>query len=387
MSWPSEPGQHGIAFFSPQLMSGGTQRHLLEVLRLLDRERFLPFVVSVKSGGPLTDAVRACGVDLFELGLGPSMLSRDVARCVREASTLLRQRATSLVQYFEWRSGVIALAAARLARGVRVVAGRRSARRERGLQGLIAEIVVHAADSIVVNAESLRPAGRARARTEVIPSGVDTDRFRVREERSVAKVRLGVPGDRPLIGTVGRLEARKGTATLIEAVARLRRAGGADVLLAVVGDGPLRAELSVLVERLGIREHVRMLGDQSDVRDVLSALDVFVLPSRTEGMSNALLEAMAMERAVVATAVGGNCEVVADGANGLLVPSERADAMAAAIARLIHDRELALRLGAMGRQTVEARYGSRAMVRRLEAVYATVAAGAHVASRAAELHA
>ena len=387
MSWSSETGPYGIAFFSPQLISGGTQRHVLEVLKFLDRDRFRPFVVSVKSGGPLREAVRGCGVELFELDLGPSMVSRDVVRCVREAAALLRERAVRVVQYFEWRSGLIALAAARLAGRPRIVAGRRSVRRERGLQGLVAEFVVHAADHIVVNAESLRPGGRAGRRTQVIPSGVDTERFRVREERAVAKARLGVPTDRPLIGTVGRLEARKGTATLIEAAARLRQKRAADVTVALVGDGPLRGELVSLVERLGIAGHVLMLGDRSDVRDVLSALDVFVLPSRTEGMSNALLEAMAMERAVVATAVGGNVEVVAHEKSGLLVPSEDVEGTANAIARLIDHPEVAAGLGAAARQRVEARYGSRTMVRQLETVYASAAARLNIASRVAEAHA
>jgi glycosyltransferase involved in cell wall biosynthesis len=116
-----------------------------------------------------------------------------------------------------------------------------------------------------------------------------------------------------------------------------------------------------------------LLGDRADVREVLAALDVFVLPSRTEGMSNALLEAMAMALPVVATAVGGTPEVIADGRSGLLVPPDDASALAAAIARVLADADLARRLGAAARQTVEERYGARSMVRRLEAVYAAVA--------------
>jgi glycosyltransferase involved in cell wall biosynthesis len=234
-------------------------------------------------------------------------------------------------------------------------------------------LVVRAADRIVVNAELLRPRGRAGARTDVIPSGVDTDVFRPTAARGEAKTRLGLPGAGPVIGTVGRLEPRKGTATLVEAVAVLRNGGHHDAMLVVVGDGPLRRELGAAAERLGIQEHVRFLGDRGDVDAVLAALDVFVLPSRTEGMSNALLEAMAMAHPVVATAVGGTPEVVADGQSGLLVPADDPGTMAAAIARLLDAPGLAARLGAAARQTVEERYGVRRMVRRLEAVYAAVA--------------
>ena len=369
----SETAPRTIAFFSPELVSGGTQRHLLEVLRLIDRARFVPLVIAAKSGGPLGAAVRASDVELVDLNLGRTMVSRDFLRCVRETVATLRARRVGIVQYFEWRAGMIALMAARRAGGCRIVAARRSVPKERGAQRLLAELVVRAADRIIVNAELLRPSGRAGQRTDVIASGVDTDVFRPTDSDAEAKVRLGLAADRPVIGTVGRLEPRKGTATLVAAVAALRAEGRHDATLVVVGDGPLRAELAAGAERLGIRSHVRLLGDRADVSAVLAALDVFVLPSRTEGMSNALLEAMAMARPVVATAVGGTPEVIADGESGLLVAADDPTAMAAAIGRLLDAPVLAARIGAAARQTVEARYGARSMVRRLEAVYAAVA--------------
>jgi glycosyltransferase involved in cell wall biosynthesis len=177
-----------------------------------------------------------------------------------------------------------------------------------------------------------------------------------------------------VVGTVGRLEPRKGTATLIAALAALRDAGRAFAAV-VVGDGPLRAELERDIAARGLGAWVQMFGDRSEVRDVLAALDAFVLPSRTEGMSNALLEAMAMGLPAIATAVGGNPEVVTDGTTGLLVPADDPAAMAAALARMLDDASLASRLGAAARRVVEDRYGARSMVRRLEAVYGAVAAG------------
>ena len=369
-----------IAFFAPELVSGGTQRHLLEVLKLIDRKRFTPIVIAPKSGGPLGKAIRAAGIELVELGLGPTMVSRDFLRCVRETATVLRDRRVRIVQYFEWRSAMIALAAARRVGGCRIVAARRSVPKERGAQRVLAEIAVRVADRIIVNAELLRPSGAAGRRTDVIPSGVDTDVFRPTAGRDEAKRRLGLPPERPVIGTVGRLEPRKGTATLLAAFAALR-AAGRDAALVVVGDGPLRADLEREAERLGIAADVLFLGDRADVLGVLAALDVFVLPSRTEGMSNALLEAMAAAHPVVATAVGGTPEVVSDGASGLLVPADDPAAMTRAIERVLDDAALATTLGAAARQTVEARYGAKSMVRRLEAVYAAIASSGDVATR------
>ena len=156
-------------------------------------------------------------------------------------------------------------------------------------------------------------------------------------------------------------------------MAALRAAGRHDATVVVVGDGPLREELAREAARLGIAPHVQLLGDLADVRFALEALDVFVLPSRTEGMSNALLEAMAMGLPVVATAVGGTPEVIGDGQTGLLVATDDPSAIAAAITRLLDDPATAARLGAAARQTVEEKFGAKSMVRQLEAVYAAVA--------------
>ncbi len=385
MSSSLEHAPRTIAFFSPELVSGGTQRHLLEVLKLIDRTRFTPLVISAKGRGPLGAAIREVDVDLVELDLGPTMLSRDLVRCVRAATAALRTHRVNVIQYFEWRGGLIALLAARAVGGCRVVAARRSVPKERGAQRVLAELVMRAADRIVVNAELLRPRGRAGERTDVIPSGVDTDRFAPPIDRIAAKRALGISDVRSLIGTVGRLEPRKGTGTLIAALASLRR-HGRDAGLVVVGDGPLRQQLADAAERLGVASHVRLLGDRSDVREVLAALDVFVLPSRTEGMSNALLEAMATALPVVATAVGGTPEVVSDGVSGLLVAADDADAMANAIGRVLDDPAWAATLGAAARQTAEERFGARSMVRRLEAVYAAVAnSGSGAAGKRAAL--
>lgn len=374
MSSSSEATPRTIAFLPPRLVTGGTQRHLLEVLKFLDRRRFRPLVISAKRGGELGRAIEACGVELVQLDLGERVLSADMVRCIRRTAALFRAREVDVVQCFQWRPALIGMAAARLARRGRVVAGRRSVPVERGGRALFEELAVRLADRVIVNAESLRPRGAAGRRTDVIPSGVDTDAFRPRPEaRAGARGRLGLPTTGVVVGTVGRLEARKGTALLIEAAARLIKKGLPDLRVVVVGDGPLRDELPALAARLGISDHVSMLGDRPDVAEVLTALDMFVLPSRTEGMSNALLEAMAAALPVVATAVGGNPEVVSAETTGVLVPPDDVTAMADAMLRVAMSPALATELGAAARRRVEERYGARAMVRRLEAVYAAVA--------------
>jgi glycosyltransferase involved in cell wall biosynthesis len=379
VSSSSESARWTIAFFPPRLVAGGTQRHLLEVLKFIDRRRFRPLVISAKSGGELGRAIVDQDVELIQLALGERVMSMDFIRCVRATAAVFRARAVDVVQCFQWRPALIGMAAARLARRGRIVAGRRSAPVERGVRGVLEEMVVRLADHVIVNADALRPHGAAAARTHVIPSGVDTEVFHPRPEmRAELRARLGIPHADiagPVIGTVGRLEARKGTAVLLEAAAHAIKKGLSELRVVVVGDGPLRDELPALAARLGISDRVHMLGDRSDVAEVVAAFDIFVLPSRTEGMSNALLEAMATGLPVVATAVGGNPEVVSAESTGVLVPPDNAIVLGDALSRLVANPDLCARLGTAARREIEERYGARTMVRRLEAVYAAVADG------------
>src|SRR5205823_7010869 len=147
------------------------------------------------------------------------------------------------------------------------------------------------------------------------------------------------------------------------------RANGVAPQLLVVGDGPLRETLVRQAGSLGLAESVRFTGALADVRVPLAAMDVFVLPSHAEGMSNALLEAMAARRPVVATAVGGTHEVL-DGGAGVLVPPGNPGRLASEIMKLLADPARAARLGEAARRRVEQRFDARAMAQQLEALYA-----------------
>src|SRR5262249_5244968 len=141
--------------------------------------------------------------------------------------------------------------------------------------------------------------------------------------------RLGAGPERPVVLTLGRLDAQKGYPVLLEAAAQLP-----DADFAVAGEGPERDVLEDLAGRLGIADRVHFLGHRTDVPELLAAADVFALPSLYEGSSLAVLEAMAARRAVVSSAVGGTEELIEDGESGLLVPPGDAAALAGAIRRL-----------------------------------------------------
>ncbi|MBN8481974.1 MAG: glycosyltransferase, partial [Xanthomonadales bacterium] len=168
-----------------------------------------------------------------------------------------------------------------------------------------------------------------------VPNGIRVERFAPADHASRAALRaeLGLPAGTGVFGTVGRLNPVKDHAGLVLAFAEVRQAG-IDAALVIAGDGALRGELETLVVAKGLAGRVFLLGDRSDVAQLLRGFDVFVLSSLSEGYSIALLEACASALPIVATHVGGNAEIVRDGINGLLVPPRDRGALAASMRAL-----------------------------------------------------
>ncbi|PXW95563.1 glycosyltransferase involved in cell wall biosynthesis [Sphaerotilus hippei] len=191
-----------------------------------------------------------------------------------------------------------------------------------------------------------------RHKAATVLNGIPVERFRLSaERRAQARAALGVDGDTLLIGAVGRLVALKNHQLLIEVLpALLARWPG--LRLAIIGGGPLEAELAGRVEQLGLGAQVLLTGQRSGVADLLPALDVFAMPSLTEGLSIALLEACATGLPIVATRVGGNPEIIQDGTSGLLVPPADGAALQQALARLLESAPLRSQLGAAAERWV-----------------------------------
>lgn len=196
--------------------------------------------------------------------------------------------------------------------------------------------------------------GVRKQRVRQIYNGVDHDRFTPKTEKSLALLpaRWQEHNGILVVGTVGRLTPVKDQQILLRAVAFLREnhpEAGSRLRLIIVGDGPLRASLTQNTERLALQDIVWLAGDREDVPELLHTMDVFVLPSLGEGISNTVLEAMASGLPVIATAVGGNTELVETGFNGTLVPVGDYQALSNAILSLLQDDEGRARQGANAR--------------------------------------
>lgn len=198
-------------------------------------------------------------------------------------------------------------------------------------------------------------------RVRLLHPGVDCDYFRPAARDEDARTRLGWAGRRVIL-TVGRLQRRKGQDTMIEVVARLRERFP-DVLYAIIGDGEERARLTELVARLGVGDSVRFMGELSDAEllHCYQQADVFALANRqigkdVEGFGMVLLESQACGRPVLAGASGGTAETLKPGESGVVVPCDRPDEPAAALAELLADRDTLDRMGRVGRAWVAGKF-------------------------------
>jgi sugar transferase (PEP-CTERM/EpsH1 system associated) len=200
-----------------------------------------------------------------------------------------------------------------------------------------------------------------------IQNGVDTTRFTA-DGREVARRLMGLDENAIVIGSVGRLDPVKDYPSLIEAFARLAPDHPESTLL-LAGDGPERDALTALVAKTGLGERIRLVGERGDVPALLGALDLFVLPSIAEGMSNVILEAMASGVPVVATAVGGNAELVQDGITGRLVPARVPARLAAAIGTYLAEPHLRRLHGKAARERALADFSLERMVGSYRALY------------------
>jgi len=362
-----------IALFAPLLGTGGTQRHLQQVVALLDPARFHVEVLTLRAGGEVEDELRAGGVSVRSLSVGARLASARTLRAIVAAARALRRGRIDVVHGYQWRPALVGAVAGRLAGVPLRLASKRSLTGEDRQAERAWRHIARQVDTVIVNADALRVEGEERGmrcRWALLQNGVDTEHFRLAPPDPAARAALGLDPRRPVVGTIGRLEDRKGHDQLLRAAGTMLAGGnGRRPQIVIVGDGPLREKLQAQAQSLGVADSVRFVGAVADVRPSLAAMDVFVLPSHAEGMSNALMEAMAAARPVVATAVGGNTEVVVDGKTGVLIPPADPAAIADAIAALLRDPDRAAGLGAAAREFVTRRFGARARVAELEHLY------------------
>ncbi len=304
---------------------------------------------------------------------------------------IFREDEVGLVHLHTGRANALGGLGARLARRPAVTTRRMdgAVRRHpfnRMLYGTVARRSVAISPAI---ATQLADGGVAPERIRIISSSVDSAGLTAARPRGVVRAELGLSDDDFVLLIMAQLTKRKGVDVALKAVASLlaegsgpstRETSGTERLhLLVAGDGPERAALEQQARGLGLAEEVTFLGHRPDKADLLGACDVFVMPSRREGLGVAALEALASARPVVASDIGGLADTVLDEKCGLLVPPGDPEALASALARLLNDPALLTRLGEAGPARVDDGFRSDQMIDAYVALYQEVLAEAAAA--------
>jgi glycosyltransferase involved in cell wall biosynthesis len=338
---------------------GGAERQFVERLRR-HPAGFRGVVGCLEASGPMLEPVRALGYEPEVFPLNGSMMQPNTALQVARMAALIRAEGIRIVHGTDFNTNLLGLAAARLT-GAKAIVSRldlghlragfgRWHRQAEKLTSRLADLVVGNAEAVrqvCVHEEGVKPENCV-----VVRNGIDLGHFDAQVARGLESP-LPVAAEAPTVAVIGNLWPVKGHRTLVEAVAKLP-AELHHVRFLCAGEGPEREHLTARIAQLGLGDRVILLGHRLDVPAILARAQAACLCSSAEGLSNALMEAMAARLPVVATRVGGNPELIHHGENGFLVPYGDADALAATLMALLSAPEKAREMGQRGRKRVEA---------------------------------
>jgi len=354
-----------------ELNLGGSERQMAEIAKALDRTQFDPRAGCFRPAGLRGDELRAAGVPVVHFPV-PSMLT---VKGAFEIGAYIRKHGIRLVHTFDTPANVYGVPAARMA-GCPVVVS--SQRVDRSLWPLVERYALrltdHLVDAVVVNCEFMRRHMRDEEkmparRIHLCYNGIDTRIFHPQRGRRPAVLR-----DASLVvGVVCALRPEKSLETLVDAFAAVRNLQ-AGMKLAIVGSGPCLAGLQERARGLGIQADCVFEPATAAVTDWLDAIDIFVLPSLSEALSNALMEAMACGCAVAASRVGGNPELVTQGETGVLFEARDTAGLAAVLRLLAADPVLRCRLAHNAAQLIHSRFSLESAARRMGEIYSQLLA-------------
>lgn len=368
--------RYRLLFLLYSEVRAGLEEHVLSLLQELSREHF---TLGLACPDTLVDAMatelEALPVEVFPM----TTVQWTKIHTVRRLWKVLRSFRPDIVHCHLFRATLVGAPLARVA-GVPVVLETYHGRevwRQGFLKGhfVVDRLVSRYVDRIIAVSEAaarflVEGKRIAAAKITVIPNGRDLAAFEPRNAQARAMIRqsLRLPDTAPVLGVVGRLEAQKGHRFLLEAMPQVL-AEFPDTRLLLVGDGSLRAQLATQVGQLGLRHAVIFAGFQRDIPSYVAATDVMVLPSLYEGLPLTAIEAAAMGKPMVATAVDGTPEVIRHRTTGLLVPPAAPTPLAKAVLMLLRQPDLASQYGAAARAWVRQRFDLQRQVAETERLY------------------
>lgn len=386
-----------VAYVLPNLERGGTERHVLDLASRLDRTRYRPFVITTAGGGPLQGELEARGVPVHILEYrGISVRPGLAGPLIRQAASffaafrrILRDRKADIVHAYLPTGNVLGMAAALGVKvRARIVSKRALCRYKDGhpVFSAFENLANLAADAIMVNsravaADVLRTERFADGKIFLVYNGIDAPAEPPPGEPAAPPPDLVVPPDAVLLTYVANIREDKAHLCLAEAAALIAGHCPAARFLFVGRDGGKAPAVRRRIEQLGLGDRVLLPGSRRDVAAVLRASTLVVHPGEQEGLSNAILEAMAAGIPVVAARAGGNPEVVLDGETGLLVEPGDPEGFARAVLDLLRAPDRRRTMGVAAWRRVREHFSMDGMVARMEATYAELLGGRSLTCR------
>lgn len=373
-------GDLKVVLLINSLHRGGAERVVANLAQGIDRSRFDVSVAEVWPGGDLANDVVASGVEVEAL----CEPGGNVLRALQPLRRLLARRQTMVLHSQLGAAGLLARATAMTYGPLVTIYTEQNVASAYHPIGRILNCLTLSFPDVLVGAshnvlESWAKCHRLRPRTAVIPNGIEIPRWPdAGVGRRQWRAAFQAPDDELVIGTIGWCHERKGQRFLIEASVELLRTNVAK--LVIVGDGPLRVQLEELATTLGVSDRVIFTGAQREISGLLASFDIFALPSLAEGMPIVLLEAMARCLPSVATAVGGNADVIRHGHSGLLVQPAAVGELREALETLSGSSTLRARLGEAARERIISEFSSTRMCREYERLYEKAASNRSLTS-------
>jgi glycosyltransferase involved in cell wall biosynthesis len=371
------PAPTKILKFLTMFAIGGTERQFVYLAKGLDKSRFDIRVGCLSKRGEFLKDIEAMNLPVAEYPIKSLYSPRMLKGQWRFARDLRRQN-IRLVHAYGFYPNVFSVPAARFAGCITIASVRDTGAfaSQIKLKTLSQRTACRLADRVVANSSAVRnwlvSLGMDQNHIDLIPNGIAVNERLTRSRDFGIRHELGIDAEVPVIAVISRLNPGKGIEYLLKAAVIVREQFPEARFLIVGGsyfDPAYKPSLELLARELNVADRVLFTGERNDIQQLLQEVNISVLPSLSEGLSNSLLESMAAGLPVIATNVGGNPEIVQDGKTGFLVPARDEKALSDAILRVLKAPELGEGFGQAGYERVSRNFSLAATVRKTEELY------------------
>lgn len=362
-----------VLHFNVASSMGGSETMITLLLKYLDREKYQLFHCTLQSESLLNQRVRALRIPSTALGIDKK---RKIIFAIPKLYHLICEKKIQILHLYGLQANVVGRLVAKFCKVPIVITAQRSTDDWRKwYHTLMDRFTFPYVDLIISNSFAAKKRLMERekfpeSKIAVIHNGIELPKFRETSQETKQRVRneFNLSPEELIVGTVARLHPVKGHQYLLEA-AKIVLKKFPETKFILVGEGPLGNKLKSLSKTLGIRQNLIFTGFRKDIPEILSTLDIFVLPSLLEGCPGSIQEAMAMRKPIVATKVGGIPEIVIDKITGFLIKPRDSKDLAETIIKLLKNKKTREEMGKEGKKVIETKFTLEKMVKETEDIY------------------